>query len=167
MRGPFGTGIPNANDQNDHAGGPNAVVFRFHRPCRSEARRLPSKLSIETPQQRRVDSKRQTLPGRADRAGDVPNSKRMMGGFPQRTARPETLAQTPRAIPGATNRARARPGPRRNTVALTFVSGLAAADKSQRGEKKTAVEAHKAPQLPVGSVPKTDLTRSITDCTAH
>ena len=28
------------------------------------------------------------------------------------------------------------PGPRRNTIALAFIDGLAAADKSQRGKKK-------------------------------
>ena len=63
-------------------GGPIATAFGYQRPYLRKGEDYPQKLSIETPQQRRAGSKRQTLAGRAARAGDVPNSKRMRSVFP-------------------------------------------------------------------------------------
>ena len=75
----------------------------------SKATKVTRKLSLETPEQSMPRARRQAPPGRADRAGDVPNSKRMMGGFPQRTARRESWEQTLEAR-SQTNRIRAKAG---------------------------------------------------------
>jgi hypothetical protein len=45
--------------------------------------------------------------------------------------------QTPMRVLEQRTKSEPRPGPRRKTVALSFIDSLAAADKSQRGKEKT------------------------------
>ena len=107
---PSGPAFPTPTIKTTCRGGPIAVAFGFHRPCRSEGRRLPSKLTSGILQQSRVSANdKPTLAGRLARR--QASFKALMICFPQRTARREAREQSLNLRLRATNKIRALAGP--------------------------------------------------------
>ena len=136
---PSGPASPASTIKTIMRAGPSPWPSGFIALAVRKGRRLPSILTRDL-EQPRPRARRETQPGRAARAGDVPNSKRMRSDFPQRTARRGSWEQPSKRDLQQRTKSELRRRSRRNTVALSFIDGLTAADKSQRGKKKALTD---------------------------
>ena len=115
--GPFGAGIRRDDQIDIQKGGPIATAFGYQRPYLRKGEDYPQALTRNL-KQPRPRAKREPPPGRAARAGDVPNSKRMRSVFPSEPPGAELWRRAPRRDLQQRTKSELRPGPRRNTVAL-------------------------------------------------